>query len=137
MDRVKTIRQLSNKDQWRLCPGALNPADLPTRGKYRKNLPANKLWRKKSCDHWPENLSTSDVGQSAALEEQIKNPPSITYTLTSSTNPPLKACVLRIIDIDHFGKKSRLIRTVAWVFRFIRNLRAKIYPAIVKQTLKF
>ena len=138
MDRVKTIRQLSNKDQWRFCPGALNPADLPVHGKYGKNLPTNKLWQegseflKKSRDHWPENLSTSDVGQSVALEEQIKNLLSITYTLTSSTNPPLKACVLRIIDIDRFGKKSRLIRTVAWVFRFIRNLRAKTYPVIEK-----
>ena len=42
----------------------------------------------------------------------------------------LKACVLRIIDIDRFSKRSRLIRTVAWVFRFIRNLTAKIYPVI-------
>ena len=138
MDRVKTICQLSNKDQWRFCPGALNPADLPTRGKYGKSLPSNKLWwegpefLKKSRDHWPENLSTGDVGQSVTLEEQIKNPPSITYTLTSLTNPPLKACVLRIIDIDCLGKKSRLIRTVAWVFRFIRNLRAKIFPSIEK-----
>ena len=142
MDRVKTIRQLSNKDQWRFCPGALNLADLPTCGKYGKSLPSNKLWRegpeflKKSRDHWPENLSTGDVGQSVALEEQVKNLPSITYTLTSLTNPPLKACVLRIIDIDRFGKKSRLIRTVAWVFRFIRNLRAKIYPLIEKINTK-
>ena len=100
------------------------------------NLPSNKLWwegpefLKKLHDHWPENLSTGDVGQSVALEEQIKNLPSITYTLTSSTNPSLKACALRIIDIDHFGKRSRLIRTVAWVFRFIRNPRAKFYPVI-------
>ena len=136
MDRVKAIRQLSNKGQWRFCPGALNPADLSTHGKYGKNLPSNKLWwegpefLKKSRHHWLENLFTGDVGQSVALEEQIKNPLSITYTLTSSTNPPLKECVLRIIDIDRFSKRSRLIRTVAWMFRFIRNLRAKFYPVI-------
>ena len=116
----------------------MNPADLPKRGKYGKNLPSNRLWRegpeflKKSCDHWPENLSTGDVAQSVALEEQIKNPSSITYTLTSSSNPPLKACALRIIDTYRFGKRSRLIRTVAWVFRLIRNLRAKFYSAIEK-----
>ena len=63
----------------------LNPADLPTRGKYGKDLPSNKLWRdgpeflKKSRDHWLENLSTSDVDQSVALQEQIKNLPSITH----------------------------------------------------------
>ena len=111
---------------------------MPTRGKYGKKLPSRKLWwegpefLKKSRNHWPENLSTVDISQSVALEEQIKNPPSITYTLTGSSNPPLKACVLRIIDIDRFGKRSRLIRTVAWVFRFILNLRAKIYPVIEK-----
>ena len=48
---------------------------------------------KKSREHWPEILSTGDVGPSVALEEQIKNPPSIAYTLTSSTNPPLKASI--------------------------------------------
>ena len=107
-----TIRQLSNKDQWRFYPGALNRSDLPTSGKYGKNLPSNKLWRegpeflKKSRDHWPESLSTGDVGQSVALGEQIKNPPNITYPLTSSTNPPLKACVLRIVDIDRFGNEN-------------------------------
>ena len=69
---------------------------------------------KRLRDYWPENLFMGDIGQSVAFKEQIKNLPSTTYTkVQSSTNPPLKACVLGIIDIDHFSKRSILIRTVA------------------------
>ena len=127
------IRQLSNKDHWRFCHGTLNSADLPIRGKYGRDLSSNKLCRegpeflKQSREHWPENLSTGDIDQGVVLQEQQKNPPSITHTMqhmASSASPQMKTSFLTILDISRFSKRSRLVRTLAWVLRFIHNLKA-------------
>ena len=36
--RVQQIRELSSKEAWGICPGSLNPEDLPSRGQYGKGL---------------------------------------------------------------------------------------------------
>ena len=36
--RVREIRKLSEKEQWRFCPGLQNPADLPSRGMNGEEL---------------------------------------------------------------------------------------------------
>ena len=42
--RVSEIRQLTCKEQWRHCPGVLNPADLPSRGLTGDKLLKSVLW---------------------------------------------------------------------------------------------
>ena len=42
--RVQKILELSSREEWHFCPGSLNPADLPSRGIYGKNIGANKVW---------------------------------------------------------------------------------------------
>ena len=42
-NRVNEILQKSSREEWFYCPGTLNPAELPSRGKYQ-NIDANPLW---------------------------------------------------------------------------------------------
>ena len=42
--RVREIQHLTNKEQWRLCPGVLNPADLPSRGLGASELVNCRMW---------------------------------------------------------------------------------------------
>ena len=42
--RVREIRQLSDKEQWRFCPGLQNPADLPSCGLNGEQLATNIVW---------------------------------------------------------------------------------------------
>ena len=56
--RVDEILKVSDKEQWFHCPGSQNPADLPSRGKY-KGLVTNILWwagpsfLKSKREEWP------------------------------------------------------------------------------------
>ena len=43
-NRVVTIRQLVPAQQWRHCPGADNPADVPSRGMSPLELAKNPIW---------------------------------------------------------------------------------------------
>ena len=69
--RVQEIRQLSNKDQWRFCPGSQNPADLPSRGTSGKELAESKVWCNgpefltQTEEDWPVNPVIKDIPKSA------------------------------------------------------------------------
>jgi hypothetical protein len=41
---VKEIRNLTDKESWNHCPGAMNPADLPSRGIRVDEMVSNPLW---------------------------------------------------------------------------------------------
>ncbi len=42
--RVEEIRRLTNRDDWRHCPGTTNPADLPSRGMSGPDLSTAQTW---------------------------------------------------------------------------------------------
>ena len=42
--RVSEIRQLTPREQWKHCPGPLNPADLPSHGLTGDKLLKSVLW---------------------------------------------------------------------------------------------
>ena len=43
-NRVNEIKNNSSSDSWNYCPGALNPADLPSRGCSPRRLPEQVSW---------------------------------------------------------------------------------------------
>lgn len=43
-NRVEEILKLTKAEQWRHCPGKMNPADLPSRGLTATELECSKLW---------------------------------------------------------------------------------------------
>ena len=43
-NRVEEIKLLTDREDWRHCPGSENPADIPSRGLSSPELAASKLW---------------------------------------------------------------------------------------------
>jgi hypothetical protein len=41
---VEEILKLTSKEEWRFCPGKLNPADIPSRGSKEQELVESKVW---------------------------------------------------------------------------------------------
>ena len=88
--RVNEIRELTNKHQWRHCPGELNPADLPSRGCFVQELKKNETWwtgprfLKFPEEQWPTDPQPTSKDKEQAFAELIKHPPD-DYALLSQS----------------------------------------------------
>ena len=132
-NRVKEIREITCEYEWRHCPGEYNPADIPSRGCTGNELAKSQLWWNGpyfltcSRDQWPPELQPTSTDCDQANLETIKNPPLITHSLvgtTSSTNNGLH--VDKIINIQRYSTKTKLLRVTARVFRFLRIIRKNL-----------
>lgn len=128
--RVSEILQISNREQWFHCPGFQNPADLPSRGKYR-NLKCNSLWwegphfLRSSCLDWPNCPPEVDLETESAMKERLKTVPLITHAMHASDNQSI-CQVAQILAFQRFSSKGKLVRTMAWALRYISNLKASL-----------
>ncbi|KAL9956140.1 hypothetical protein ACROYT_G037576 [Oculina patagonica] len=119
-NRVIEIQSFLDPSVWRYCPGLQNPADLPTQGLPASQLRASPLWWKgpswlqESEKDWPEDLRSKP--SSEIVDPERKSKASV-------------SCVVQpkepFIDFTRFSKYSRLLRTVAWIRRFVSNSRVK------------
>ena len=100
---------LTNKKQWRFCPGLHNPADLPSRGCSGEELICNRNW-------WrgPEFL----------CQPQPSWPILPTYVRTSlSTNEAGKLGRMttinldKVIDVTRYSSKVKLLQVTATVIK--------------------
>ena len=130
-NRVQQINRLTDKSQWRHCPGVQNPADLPSRGLGGKDLAQNRLWwegpefLKLPASEWPDNMVNNCSEEYEAYREVVKNPPEVTYTLAvKGSNNDIH--VGKVLEMNRFSNKARLLRVVAYVLRFISNIRKSI-----------
>ena len=120
-DRVNKIYSLSNPMKWNHCPGNQNPTDLASRGTSGHGLKESIVWFDgpdflyKEPDKWPE------------MEETIKMPDEL--------NPEIKKMSLicavlnmdeEFIDFKRFSTLQSLIRTTAYVLRFVQCLKKKV-----------
>ena len=126
--RVSEILKTSDRDQWFYCPGPQNPADLPSRGKF-SNLAANRLWwegpefLKGNPENWPKSPSGSKLESESAMKEKLKNDPKITHSMLVS-DISSQPRIDKILDLSRFSTKGKLLRTIAWVMRFVSNLKS-------------
>ena len=125
--RVSEIRRLTCKEQWRHCPGVLNPADLPSRGLTGDKLLKSVLWWEEptflqsSESEWPcEMVSTMD---DVISKEIMKNPLSTTHVLTVHGNCNIQFDV--VFNVARFSNLNFLLHVTARVFRFIKNPRCR------------
>ena len=129
-NRVNEILQHSNRDQWFYCPGPINPADLPSRGRYR-DIETNLLWwegpefLKLGSHEWPKSPCGEELETEIAMKEKAKSDPQITRSMLISSNKPTMN-VDEIVEIDRFSQKDKLLRCIGWVLRFISNCKSAI-----------
>ncbi|XP_046841805.1 uncharacterized protein LOC124435919 [Xenia sp. Carnegie-2017] len=128
--RVNKIRSISLTESWNFCPGSLNPADLPSRGISGQLLSNSSSWFNgpkflaRGEEEWPKrpvgNLSQSDE----VLREIVKEHPNVVRSLVSNeieqrAMPDLN----KAIDITRYSSMKKLLRTTAYVMRFINMLK--------------
>ena len=116
-NRVCEIQSLTCVDQWSHCHGAENPADLVTRGIHAEDLVRSTLWL-----HGPEFLvdgegPLGDLDASGDLETQVSQE-TVDVTLASTS----RSCE-PVFPVERWSSLTKAIRVVAWVQRFVCNMR--------------
>ena len=120
--RVQEIRRSSFKDAWRFCPWSKNPADFPS----RTDLKSNEAWWKgpeflqRPEEEWPNDLACENTDP-IAIAEVAKNKTSVIHSLANQAKP-LNSDISTVIDCQRFSTKKRLLRTTAYVLRFVTFL---------------
>ena len=128
--RISQILSTSEREQWLHCPGTQNPADLPSRGVYC-HFDDNPLWwegpkfLKEDPVEWPKTPCNTELETNAAMKEKIKVEPHITHAMFSKVTEA-KSKWSRVIELERFSDKVKLLRTIAWVYRFINNAKSAI-----------
>ncbi|GFV65777.1 integrase catalytic domain-containing protein [Trichonephila clavipes] len=124
-NRVQEIQLLSDPMQWGHCPGKDNPADLLSRGTSAVKLAQNELWwhgppwLKLTPDHWPNRHR--DILDSELCSEELEHRSSVHMAVTQQREA--------LVDINRFSSLKKLLKTTAWVFRFVNNAR-NIYKSM-------
>ena len=119
--RVNEILSLTNKEQWKHCPGEMNPADLGSRGVLATQLKESVLWwegpefLRKPQEEWPR-LYRLENDESVEAERKVSS-------FVVSVNKPQG--IGNIIELSKHSNLLKLLRVTALVVRFTRNVRAK------------
>ena len=116
-NRVGEILENSSKDDWRHVPGTMNPADYGTRGFTPTQL-KESVWLSgpewlTDVQKWPEVFQSTPTQESTTEEEIITS-------MITVTKP--------VIVWKRFSQFKRLVNTVVYVKRFLRNLMKKDSP---------
>ena len=129
--RVTEIRRLTTKEEWRHCPGSLNPADLPSRGMKGHEIVNCSTWwdgpkfLQLPKSEWPQDHSATE-SINDALVELVKHPPELTHVLVASERNLAPINLSEIIKCEEFGTRDFLLRVTAYVLRFINNVKRKV-----------
>ena len=100
---------------WIHCPGSENPAYILSRGLYAHDLSTcttwwnGPVWLRDAPDNWPRDVHTDH----ASVPEKRNMP---RQPLTVSTRTPL-------LQAHKCSSSTELLRVVAWILLFLRNLR--------------
>jgi hypothetical protein len=116
-NHVTEIQTDPTLSQWKHCSIAHNPADYLSRGVTAERLKKLRHWW-----HGPSWLSQDPVhwpSQQARMHHSL--PDERTQSLlVGPTEPPG-----RLIESSRFSSYCRLLRTTAWVLRFVRHARRR------------
>eukprot|EP00731_Ephydatia_muelleri_P009492 Em0005g78a len=124
--RIREIRHLISVEAWRHCPGKDDPADLPSRGVDLSVIISDPLWLK-----GPDFLCDSPIDDNLTLEEAVFN--ECMSELKAKDRPQLQEAynflVVRgpenLINCERFGSLRRLLRTTAYVLKFVKAMKIK------------
>lgn len=116
-NRVNSIQELTNIENWRHVRTQDNPADCVSRGVKPQELLEFEMywsgpdWLRESIESWPEPLVVSRSNELPELKRVVV---ANTSTLDSE-----------FIDLSRFSNLTRLERVIAYCIRFINNCRRK------------
>lgn len=116
-NRCSEINDLTGDASWLHVESHNNPADLVSRGLNIKDIKNNNLWW-----HGPSYLHSSEWSPSEQSIPICENIPEI----KSKTVSALCTNSETFIDFNRFSSFNRLIRTGAYLLRFIYNARNKL-----------
>ncbi|XP_054713434.1 uncharacterized protein LOC129222896 [Uloborus diversus] len=121
-NRVSEIRTLTSKENWRHVPGALNPADLPSRGCSAKKIIQSRWWEGPDwlylcAEKWPSAEFVANEDE--ILKEKKKTLVSSTITSLIAQNNNVNAGWY----YHYFSKNEKIIRMIGWILRFVGNCR--------------
>ena len=121
---MEEIRRITIRSDWKLCPGSLNPADLPSCGITAHELVNSKLWwtgplfLQQEEQLWPHQgvcESTDEVNT-----EMLKHSPPITLSKVTNTYCITQSSVDEVIDYTKYSNIHHLLRVTANVVRFVK-----------------
>ncbi|XP_074621676.1 uncharacterized protein LOC141880115 [Acropora palmata] len=121
-NRLSEILDTSEPQQWRHCPGKLNPADDGSRGLRADMITSNCRWLNGpaflllSEDEWPEDISKSKFAPDVIYEVPCETLMSVVDGL--KLNP-------LFIDLSCYSSFVKVCRITAYVKRFIQNCRRR------------
>ncbi|XP_062713779.1 uncharacterized protein LOC134290623 [Aedes albopictus] len=121
--RVSEILEVSNADEWYWIPTKHNVADDGTKWKQTINLSSSCRWftgpdfLRKPPDTWPG--TTRSIG---TTEEELR-PHLLTHVQTEDP----------IIAPQNFSQWSRLLRRIAYLYRFVDCWKARLHKVPIAQ----
>ncbi len=114
-NRVIEIQNKTDPQQWFYCLSSDNPAHLVTRGISASALVGSKLWLEGPSwlsldkDQWPTSSDDEHVLSMLTQSELL---------VSCHKSQPVE-----IFEVERWGKYTKAIRIVAWVLRFINNVK--------------
>lgn len=119
-NRINEINEATDVDQWRHCPGKLNPADDCSRGLDPQQFLANERWLRgpqflwEREEHWPQN-KVEDIPVDRL---ELKKEKTITMTDVEGRTQ----CKLYEL-LERHSSWTKLLKSVAWIGKFIEWLK--------------
>ena len=121
-NRVNEIRQKTCPDQWYHCPGATNPADIPSRGLTMSELQVSLLWRH-GPDWLKNSLALRDVGEHTEMPEECSDElKAKTHNLVTTE---AKVTISHLVDCRRFSSFRKLVRVTAYVMRALKAFKGE------------
>ena len=128
--RIGEICEHTDPDAWRWVPSKDNPADLATRGARVGDLTPDSPWFKgpsflaqDECD-WPQKSAPASNSATVAASAAAEMKKLFIGTTSSNAAQPFHTSSLP--DCKRFSSFTRLVRTTAWVLRFVQVLRSRV-----------
>jgi len=116
--RVTEILKHTSRDQWRHCPGYLNPADMPSCGLSGNELCNSESWwngQQFIQDNWP-NMTLLDSCEEALLK-MMKTPVPHSFVTSVTIEVALSyPTVHEVIDCKRFSSLIKLLRITAHMY---------------------
>lgn len=125
--RVREITELTEISSWRWVPGEINVADESTRdiSNDKNRWLLGPIFLEYPEEIWPKE-SEDNMNEGDSIEELEVKKENILLIQTHSTD--------YLPDVGRFSKYLKLIRSTAWMRRFIGNCRHEERTSILLET---